>query len=337
MQRLAIALFTPTLRDMMDIARLADEAGFDSLWNGEFFNRNGLVTLAAVALNTQRAKIATGIAYAYMRNPVLNAAGAMDLDELSQGRMVLGLGSGTKSMNEGWYGQAFEPRSAAKMKECVALIRQIWAAHKGGGVRFEGEFYRINIPAFSRPRAVRDRIPIYLAAVQKGMLRTTGEVADGLVGHPLYSRLYINEFIKPNLEIGAKRAGRSLKEIDLTTLLITAISQDRAQAIQEAKNQIAFYASVKSYEGILDLHGWEKPKLAIWEHFKTFDLPKMAAAVTDDMVEQIAVAGTPAECREQLKKWEGLVDLPILYTPTAGIRAERVLENHRLIVETFAR
>lgn len=337
MQRLAIALFTPTLRDMMDIARLADDAGFDSLWNGEFFNRNGLVTLAAVALNTKRAKIATGIAYAYMRNPVLNAAGAMDLDELSQGRMVLGLGSGTKSMNEGWYGQAFEPRSAAKMKECVALIRQIWAAHKGGGVRFEGEFYRINIPAFSRPRAVRDRIPIYLAAVQKGMLRTTGEVADGLVGHPLYSRLYINEFIKPNLEIGAKRAGRSLKEIDLTTLLVTAISQDRAQAIQEAKNQIAFYASVKSYEGILDLHGWEKQKLAIWEHFKTFDLPKMAAAVTDDMVEQIAIAGTPAECREQLKKWEGLVDLPILYTPTAGIRAERVLENHRLIVETFAR
>ena len=125
MQRRAIALFTPTIRDMMDIAKLADDAGFDSVWNGEFFNRNGLVTLAAVALNTARTKIATGIAYAYMRNPVLNATGAMDLDELSGGRMILGLGSGTKSMNEGWYGQPFEPRSATKMRECLALIRKI--------------------------------------------------------------------------------------------------------------------------------------------------------------------------------------------------------------------
>jgi len=336
MPRRAIALFTPTLHDMRDIASMADDAGFDSVWNGEFFNRNGLVTLAAVALSTRRAKIATGIAYAYMRNPVLNATGAMDLDELSNGRMILGLGSGTKSMNEGWYGQPFEPRSAAKMKECIALIRKLWASHKGMGVRFEGEFYRINIPAFVRPRAVRDRIPIYLAAVQKGMLRTAGEVADGLVGHPLYSRKYLSEFIKPNIVIGARRVGRNLKDIDITTLLITAVSHDRQQAIQDAKNQIAFYASVKSYEGILTLHGWEQQKLAIWEHFKTFNLLKMDAAVTDDMVEQIAIAGTPDECREQLQKWDGLIDLPILYTPTAGVRTERVMENHRLIVETFA-
>ena len=75
----------------------------------------------------------------------------------------------------------------------------------------------------------------------------------------------------------------------------------------------------------------------MWEHFKTFNLPKMTEAVTDDMVEQIALAGTPEECREQLKKREGLIDLPILYTPTAGVRSERVLENHRLIVETFSR
>jgi len=335
MQRRAIALFTPTIKDMVEIARLADDAGFDSVWNGEFFNRNGLVTLAAVAQGTKRVKIATGIAYAYMRNPVLNATGAMDLDEMSNGRMILGLGSGTKSMNESWYGQAFEPRSAAKMKEYVALIRKIWASHKGMGVRFDGEFYRINIPAFSRPYAVRDRIPLYLAGVQKGMLRTTGEVADGLVGHPLYSRKYIAEFIKPNLEIGAKRAGRTIQDVDLTSLLITSISHNREQAIRDAKNQIAFYASVKSYEEILNLHGWEKQKLAIWEHFKTFNLPKMAEAVTDEMVEQIAIAGTPDECCEQLKKWDGLLNLPILYTPTAGVKTGRVMENHRLIVETF--
>ena len=335
MQRYGIALFTPTIRDMMEVAQLADGAGFDSLWNGEFFNRNGLVTLAAVATCTQRAKIATGIAYAYMRNPVLNATGAMDIDELSNGRLILGLGSGTRSMNEMWYGEKFEPRSALKMKECVALIRKIWVSHAGGGMKFEGDYYRLNIPAYVRPYIVRDRIPLYLAAVQKGMLRTTGEIADGLVGHPLYSRKYIAEFIRPNIEIGAKRVGRAPRDIDMTTLLITAISHDREQAIRDAKNQIAFYASVKSYEGILNLHGWEEQKRAIWEHFRTFNLPKMAAAVTDDMVEQIAIAGTPEECREQIEKWKDVVDLPILYTPTAGVKADRIRENHRLIVETF--
>ena len=200
-----------------------------------FFNRNGLVTLAAVATCTQRARIATGIAYAYMRNPVLNATGAMDIDELSNGRLILGLGSGTRSMNEMWYGEKFEPRSALKMKECVALIRKLWASHTGGGMKFEGDYYRLNIPAYVRPHIVRDRIPLYLAAVQKGMLRTTGEIADGLVGHPLYSRRYIAEFIRPNIEVGAKRAGRNPEDIDLTTLLITAVSHDREQALRDAK------------------------------------------------------------------------------------------------------
>ena len=87
----------------------------------------------------------------------------------------------------------------------------------------------------------------------------------------------------------------------MTSLLITSISHNREQAIRDAKNQIAFYASVKSYEEILDLHGWERQKLAIWEHFRTFNLPKMAEAVTDDMVEQIAVAGTQTNAANNSK------------------------------------
>ena len=124
MQRRAIALFTPTIKDMVEVAKLADDAASIQCGTESFLIVTALLTLAAVAQGTKRVKIATGIAYAYMRNPVLNATGAMDLDEMSGGRMILGLGSGTKSMNEGWYGQAFEPRSAAKMKECVALIQK---------------------------------------------------------------------------------------------------------------------------------------------------------------------------------------------------------------------
>ena len=100
------------------------------------------------------------------------------------------------------------------------------------GVRFDGEFYRINIPAFFLPFAVRDRIPFYLAAVQKGMFRTTGETADGLVGHPLYTRKYIASILNQIWKLGRKEQGAGEEYRTLPSLLFTAISHDRSKAIQ---------------------------------------------------------------------------------------------------------
>src|SRR6185503_1596744 len=95
-----LILIADKIAEQVELARRAEDAGFGSVWSVEFFNRNGLVRLAAVAAATKRVKVGTGICYAYMRSPVLNAAAAMDIDEISDGRMILGLGSGTKSMNE---------------------------------------------------------------------------------------------------------------------------------------------------------------------------------------------------------------------------------------------
>jgi len=336
MNRPGLILIADRIADVVELARSAEAAGFSSAWTTEFYSRNGFVVLGAVAAATRRIKVGTGICYAYMRTPVLNAAAAMDIDEISAGRMILGLGSGTKSMNEGWYGVPFEPRSAAKMKEAVALIRTLFATAGGGRVKFDGEFYKIKIPLFARPHAARASLPIYLAAVQKGMLRTAGEVADGLVGHPLYSRRYVRDVVVPNLEIGMQRGGRTRAAFDLAGYVITSISQDREQARREAKGQIAFYATAKSYAGILDLHGWTAAKEGIYEAFKSFDFARMASFVSDEMVEEIAVTGTPEECREKLARWEGLLDTPLLYAPSVGVPPARVAENNRLIVETFA-
>jgi probable F420-dependent oxidoreductase len=336
MNRPGLILVADRIADVVNLARGAEEADFSSVWTVEFYNRNGFVALGAAAAATKRVKVGTGICYAYMRTPVLNAAAAMDIDEISGGRMILGLGSGTKSMNESWYGVPFEPRSAAKMKESVALIRQLFQTAGGGRVKFDGEFYKIKIPLFARPHAARPSIPIYLAAVQKGMLRTAGEVADGLVGHPIYGRRYVREFVLPNLEIGFTRGSRQRSSFDLASYVITSISKDPAEARQEARGQIAFYATAKSYAGIFDLHGWQEAKEGIYEAFKTFDLAKMAGFVTDDMVEEMAVTGTPDECRAKLRRWEGVIDTPLLYAPSVGVAPDRVAENNRLILETFA-
>jgi len=127
----------------------AERAGFDGVYSIEFFNRHGYVPLAAIAAKTSRIRIGTAIANAFTRTPLLHASAAMDLDELSGGRMVLGLGSGTRRMNEDWYDVRFD-RPAARMRELVTLLNRAFDAQKGGGLRFEGEFWNLSDSMMSR-------------------------------------------------------------------------------------------------------------------------------------------------------------------------------------------
>jgi len=119
------------IKGQVEAAVRAEGAGFESVWTIEFFNANGLVRLAAIAAATKRVKVGTGIAYAFMRTPMLAATGAMDIDEISGGRMILGLGSGTKTMNENWYSMPFNDPPAPRMKDAIGLIRAAFAAQKG--------------------------------------------------------------------------------------------------------------------------------------------------------------------------------------------------------------
>ncbi|NJN51380.1 MAG: LLM class flavin-dependent oxidoreductase, partial [Gammaproteobacteria bacterium] len=304
----------------------ADAAGFESVWTTEFFNAHGLVRLAAVATATKRVKLGTGIAYAFMRTPMLAASAAMDIDELSGGRMVLGLGSGTRSMNENWYSMPFDAAPAPRMKDAIGLIRAAFAAQKGGGLNYEGPHYKVRIPQFSRPGAPRPSIPVAVAAVNKGMIRAAAAVADGLVGHPVFTRKYITEVVKPALD-GSK--------CELLPYVITSIANDRAQARNEARMQIGFYYTTRLYHSILEPHGWQGIGETIANAFKKGDFAAMAAAVPDEMVDQIAITGRPDEVRDQLSQWQGLAEHVLFYSPSVGIKAERVAENMDAIIDTF--
>jgi len=238
-------------------------------------------------------------------------------------------------MQESWYALKFES-PAPKAAEVIRLLRALWEAPGGRPFKFEGRFYNIAIDLFGRPGRVRTRIPVYLGGVNRIMVRTAGEVADGLVGHALYSRRYIAEVVVPAVEDGLRRGGREPGDFDLAGYVITSISRDRDQAREEARRQIGFYATTLTYNSILDLHGWETEKEAIRSAFRSFDLAGVARAVSDEMVDQIAVAGTPEKCREQLERDEGLLDHVLLYPPSIGTSPERLKENYRLIEDTFA-
>jgi probable F420-dependent oxidoreductase len=314
------------IKGQIEAAVRAEGAGFESVWTIEFFNANGLVRLAAIAAATKRVKVGTGIAYAFMRTPMLAATGAMDIDEISGGRMILGLGSGTKTMNENWYSMPFNDPPAPRMKDAIGLIRAAFAAQKGGGLTYDGPYYKVKIPQFSRPGAARPDIPIAIAAVNRGMIRAAASVANGLVGHPIYTRKYIAETVLPELQDSL---------CVLLPYVICSVANDTAQARNEARMQIAFYYTTRLYHSILKPHGWEGIGETIAAAFRKGDFAAMAAAVPDEMVDAIAIAGRPDEVRDQLKQWEALADHVLLYSPSVGMKPGRVAENVDAIIDTF--
>ena len=322
-----LILTRSTIKGQMEAAARADRAGFESVWTTEFYNANGLVRLAAIATATSRVKLGTGIAYAFMRTPMLAASAAMDIDEISGGRMILGLGSGTRTMNENWYSVKFDAPPAPRMRDAIGLIRAAFAAHGGGGLTYDGSYYHVKIPQYSRPGQARETIPIAVAAVNIGMIRAAAAAADGLVGHPIYTRKYISDVVKPELAKGT---------CELLPYVITSIANDRAQARDEARMQIGFYYSTRLYHSVLKPHGWERIGETIASEFRKGDFRAMTAAVPDELVDAIAITGRPEEARDQLAQWRGLAEHVLFYSPSVGLKPGRVAENMDAIIDTFA-
>jgi probable F420-dependent oxidoreductase len=329
-----LILTSGTARGDVDLAQRAEAAGFDSVFTIEFFNRHGYIPLGAIAEATRRIRFGTGIANAFTRSPLLHASAAMDLDELSGGRMILGLGSATRRMNQDWFGIPFS-QPAARMKELVTLLRQAIAAQRGGGFRFEGRFWKLNVPIYSRPGAPRSEIPIWVAAVNRGMIAAAGEVADALVGHPIATRRWHREVTLPGLRSAEERASRRAGACKLAPYVLTSISDDRDQAIQDAKGQIGFYLTTELYHSVLDLHGLREVGQACRRALRSFDVAAMAAAVPDALVDEIAIACTPDETRDRLAQWDDLTDEPLFYAPSVGVQPERLRANLDAILDLF--
>ena len=226
--RYGMILTSSSIAGQIAAARTAEACGFHSVWTTEFFHQHGFVRQAAVGGATERVQVGTAIAYAFMRTPMLAASAAMDVDEITGGRAILGLGSGTRSMNEKWYSTPFDAPPAPRMRDAIGLIRAAVNAQKGGGLRYESDNYKVTIPQFARPHAPRPEIPIYLAAVNSGMIKAAADVADGLIGHPIFTRKYIREAVLPKLE-GTK--------CELTPYVLCSVSENEDEARREGDGQ----------------------------------------------------------------------------------------------------
>ncbi len=329
-----LLLELPQLRENVELAARAEAAGFDSVWAPEFHNHSGQLALAGAALETASVELGTSIAWAFGRSPLLTAVTALDLDELSGGRFVLGLGTGTRRMRTDWLGAPGD-RPAQRLRETVGAIRAVWAASEAGAVEYEGELVSLRVRPYGRANQVRPTIPVYLAAVNEGMARTAGAIADGVVSHPMATVRYIDEVMRPAIAEGAEAEDRSAADVAIADWLLVAVSDDEDQARLDAKRQIAFHATVRTYDRILDLHGFTDAAARIRELWRSFDLAGMTALVTDEMLDEMAVAGTPQECRERVTGRGTAVDRLLLGAPVVATDPGRMREYHDAIVDTF--
>lgn len=311
------------VRAMGELAAAADAAGLDAVWAPELYDRSATITASEMARSSARCAVGTAIAYGVGRSPMTLAAEARDLDELADGRFILGLGNGTRRMIADWHGQ--DPDApAVRMEELVVLVRKLWRMHLGP-VEHTGRFYRVCFePTGEVAPPPREVIPIYTAGVNPRMIEVAGRVADGLLGHPLFTTEYIEDVVLPAVARGAQRSGRDLREIRIASLLFAAVSDDVEEARREVAAQIAFYTSAKTYAPLLERTGFADEGEQIRTAFARRDLDGMIAAVSDRMIDALAVAGTPADVRAGLQRYTGLLDHAILYSPSIGRTAERV-------------
>jgi len=157
-------------RAAADLARRAEAAGFGAVWTGELYNRSATIPMAVLGAATERIAIGSDIAYGVGRSPLIWAAEARDLDELSDGRIILGLGNGTAGMMENWLNASGEA-PAVRMEELVTLLRKLWRLHEGP-VHHDGRFYRLHlVPTAGTPAPIREHLPIWTAGVGPRMVR----------------------------------------------------------------------------------------------------------------------------------------------------------------------
>jgi alkanesulfonate monooxygenase SsuD/methylene tetrahydromethanopterin reductase-like flavin-dependent oxidoreductase (luciferase family) len=320
-----LLLTTGSASDNLDTAKLAEAAGYHSVWCVDFQSSNALVQAAAIAAATDRIEIGTGIANTFTRSPMVLGSGILDIDALSGGRFRPGLGTGLQRMNEEWYAVEFG-KPVTRARELFGLLRQLFAT-KGPGFLWQGDSWQIKIPAYLRQPGPRAEIPLLLAGVNRGMISAAGEFADGLVGHPVHSRRWHREVSMPLLQQAQHNAGRPEGSCPIFPHIIVALNNNADLARFDAKCQIGFSFSVEHYHSILALHGLESVGVACRKLLATYDFKGMAKAIPDALVDEIAIACTPDEFAGRLAQWQDITPEPMLFPASIALPAERRAEN----------
>jgi F420-dependent oxidoreductase-like protein len=330
-----------TAEDQLAIVQEAERLGYDSVWTAEAYGSDAATILGWIAGQTSRIRIGSAIFQMPARSPAMTAMTAATLDQLSGGRMILGIGSSGPQVAEGWHGQRFG-RQIQRTREYVAVVRKALARER---VEFHGETLELPLPdgpgkALKLTIApVQERIPIYLAAIGPNNTRLAGEIADGWIP-TLFSPEHVAEF-RPLLEEGAAAAGRSLDGFDVAPTVNVFVTDDLAGARDAMRPFIALYVGGMGsreknfYNQLVQRYGFEAAAREVQDLYLEGKRDEAMAALPDELIDRVSLCGPADRVRERLAVYRDAGVGTLGVTPTALDREGR-LEQLRLIAELAA-
>lgn len=312
-------------KELIECVRAADDCGYDSFWMPETWERDAFSILAELATRTRRIHLATGIVNIFSRSPALLAMSAATLDEISGGRFRLGLGTSGARVIEDFHGIKFD-NPLVRLRETIQIIRLLLAGEQAD---FEGRCFKLaRFKLGFKP--LRSRIPIYVAALARKSLNQLGELADGWL--PVHwPREQLQDGIA-QIRAGANAAGRDLGEIEIAPFVNVVVSEDAASARRRARLPVAYYVGGMGnyYHASLSRLGFQAEADLIRKLWQAGRPKEAIKAVTDEMIDRIAICGPLAQARARIDElYSKGATLALIPIPVEGTTADkcRVIES----------
>jgi F420-dependent oxidoreductase-like protein len=324
--------------DQLAVVQEAERLGYDSVWSAEAYGSDAATVLAWLSAQTTTIRLGSAIFQMPGRSPAMTAMTAATLDQLSGGRMLLGIGTSGPQVAEGWHGQRFA-RQLQRTREYVAVVRMALDRER---VDFHGQTLELPLPdgpgkALKLMIApVQDRVPIYVAAIGPKNTQLAGEIADGWIP-TFFSPEHVADF-QALLQEGADRAGRSLEGFDIAPTVNAYVSDDREQARNLMRPVLALYIGGMGsrdqnfYNRLVQRYGFEGPATEIQDLYLSGKKDEAAAAIPDELIDMVSLAGPAEVVRDRLAAFRDAGVGTLMITPMAFTRDERI-EQLRLVAE----
>ncbi len=309
---------------LLETAKLMEDLGYIGAFSYQVFGPP-FIPLAVAAAATTRLKVASGIAIAGTRSPFETAMAAMDVDRISGGRFILGLGSSAPAWTHDIFGTP-EYKPISQLRDTVAAVRHIVAGAHKGLKPYDGTYFKASFRELKpTDPPVRTNIPIWVAALREKLLRVGVEIGDGVIGHPMWSPNWAVKEMGPVIHDALAQCGRRRSEIEVNVWPWMAINDDRKQAIDDARGSVAFYASAGAYESFFEAHGFLAEARACQQEISQgVDVQALKKHVPDEMVETFAACGPAEEVAEKVEPYWKIADSMCPTPPIWGLEPEKV-------------
>jgi len=330
-----------TSEDQLAIVQEVERLGYDSVWAAEAYGSDAASVLGWLAGQTTKIRLGSGIFQMPARSPAMTAMTAATIDQLSGGRMILGIGSSGPQVAEGWHGQRFA-HQLQRTREYVAVMRMALARER---VEFSGETLQLPLPDGPGKALkltispVQERVPIYLAAIGPKNTALAGEVADGWIP-TLFSPEHVSD-LRPLLQEGAERSGKSLEGFDIAPTVSLCITDDIEAARNTMRPFIALYVGGMGsrkqnfYNQLVQRYGYEAQAAEIQDLYLEGKREEAMAAIPDSLIDTVSLCGPKDVVRERLAVYRDAGVGTLGVTPTA-FNAEERISQLQLLAELAA-